>query len=413
MYKVLWLFALRNVIRRKLQTILISSMIVLTTALIFCMVGLQTGSDKGMQELYTSLFNGDLQVRNSNFEKVEEYDRINQNIADDYANEVIDTTTKSSIASFVTKRAANFGLISFNNKSYAVGIVGIEPDLESKVSKIASSIVKGEFLASEQTDGVVIGYALAEYLGVKLGDEVLYLTQDKDSGMLIEPFVVSGIFNTGMEGLDKNLTFINLDTFQNLIFYEPLVGNIVIKLQDSSKREQLAKYLKKHLDLHKVEVLSWKELFPELQSMMSFNNFINYIYYLVFILLIAFIVLNSMVLSTIRRMKEFGLLAAIGLPDKNLSYILIIEVFIITIVSIIIGSTIGIAITYYYSVNGFNMHFDDTGSPIKFPTTIYPNLKDIRMVFGPVIIFIFCMLSIIPSIVRLRKSNPIEAITSN
>jgi lipoprotein-releasing system permease protein len=111
-----------------------------------------------------------------------------------------------AVAPFVESQA----LLVHGPEMQGATLRGIEPEAESSVMHLASSLVEGRI--EDLTPGsrrVVLGRALAFALGVGVGDEVTVLVPAVDeSGALsprIQAFVVSGIFEVGVQDHDTVL----------------------------------------------------------------------------------------------------------------------------------------------------------------------------------------------------------------
>ena len=421
MKKILFDIAFRNVRRRKLQTTLISIMIIFTTFAIFAMVGMQSGAFKMLEDGYTKMFNGDIQIRNIDYTDEDAYKVLISDVDVKSVEKEIKNYKNTEVN--YTKRNMGFAVAEAKNKNYSFLLVGIDPDTEKNVSQISQSMVKGNFLTAQDVNSVIIGEDLADFLKVSIGDEIVMMMMDIYDSFIIEPFIVTGIFKVGDMMLDKNYAFVNRNFFVNNLTYGDSFTNITLKLKDSSYRKDLLNNLKDISNKEnlttknqKIEILPWDEVLLFLKQVMNFNFIISNVYYFVFILLVAFTVLNSMVLSTIKRMPEFGILSAVGLNNNQFKWILIYENLILCGLSVIIGSLLGMAFVYYFSLHGVPLPPPPEDAPLKFGSgdsrRLYPDPTSIDLIYGPIVIFISCFFSIIPSVIRLNRSNPVQSLTS-
>ncbi len=415
MWNILFAISLRNVIRRKLQTSLLGTMILVTTFAIFAMVGIQTGAYRGLEQSYTSIFYGDFQIRNKDYKTVKDYDVTLNNGEIKNITTLLDGYSKSKIV--YGKRAISFAVVSFNNRTFTTQLVGVEPVKEQNLSIIPSKMIMGNYLDEKNQYSMVIGKDFAEYLNVKVGDELVIMTSDIDGAFIIEPFTISGIFKTGDIAIDKMYAFVNFNFFSTSIFYSnDIFTNITVKLDNSYYSSDLQLELNKNGNA-KIDVLSWTDILPRVKQTMSFQALISGFYFIIFMFLVAFSVLNSMVLSTIKRIPEFGILSALGLETRYFKYILLFENIILCGTTIILASILGLWFVYYFGQVGIPLPESSNKVADGAPLTIlfrriYPDIYSPLLWYGPCIMFVSCLLSILPSIFRLNKSNPVQALTS-
>ena len=92
-----------------------------------------------------------------------------------------DTSLRDEFGSdTIAARGWAFGLASSDDRSYGVGIYGVEPDFERKVSNIPGLIEQGRFFENNDAMEIVIGTMLARNLRVGVGDELTLLGSGLD-----------------------------------------------------------------------------------------------------------------------------------------------------------------------------------------------------------------------------------------
>ncbi len=415
MFKLLFRISLRNVIRRKLQTSLLFLMILLTNLAIFAMVGMQTGAYKLIEDSYTQIFYGDIQVKHKNYEsKEDDFTTFLQQ--EDITNLTKELKTLEGNELFYSQRYVHFALADSNEKNYAFQLVGIEPSKEANVSVVSSKIIEGNYLEKDDYTGILIGKDLANFFNLKTGDEITLMTSDVYDSFVIEVFTIKGIYQTGDAFLDKSNAFINFEYFQDNITYSyNTLTNITIKLKDSNKRAEIIQKLSNIEDNNSnAKVISWSEILPDIKQTINFQFTVSMFFYVILVAIVGFAILNALVLSTMKRMQEFGILYAIGLNKKYFKYILIIENTIITTCAVVLASCLGMAFVLYFANNGIPL--PSAGRHSDRPITlisnmIYPNPNNPLLFVGPLLMYVFATLSSIPALLKLAKSNPIETIT--
>jgi ABC-type lipoprotein release transport system permease subunit len=262
---------------------------------------------------------------------------------------------------------------------------------------------------------VVIGKDLAAFFNIKVGDQIVLMSTDIYDSFVIDSFNVKGIYQTGDVGLDKNTALIHRNYFNDNMAFGINATNITIKLKDTSYRNDLKVFLQKNLPNH-LAVLTWDEILPSIKQTIQFQFVMSMFFYVLLITIVSFTLINSMMLATLKRMPEFGIYSSIGLNNRYFKWILFFENFILCTFSVGLATIIGLIIIYHYSVAGIPLPglTHEEGVPLTLINNmIYPNLHSPLLLVGPLLVYASVMLAIIPPIIRLNRSNPVQAITSN
>jgi len=113
-------------------------------------------------------------------------------------------------------RVSGYGLVSSADNSVGVQILGVDPALEEKATRIPKTLVEGGYLGrdSGRVGEILIGKALAKRLRAVTGDKIVLLAQAADGSMASALFRVKGVFKTGAEGLDLGTVFVSLGRAQ-------------------------------------------------------------------------------------------------------------------------------------------------------------------------------------------------------
>ena len=413
MLKIIFKIALRNVLRRKLQTSLLGFMIFFTTFVIFALVGVQTGAFRLIEDSYTKVFNGDLQIRSIDYKDVEDFEKM---IEESDLASIKNTLSKySKTEVFTSERYISFALGDFNNKNYSFQLVGINPETEKNLSMPSTHMKSGVYLDDNSYNDIIIGQDLADYFSLSVGDEIVLMSSDIYESFVIDSFRIKGIYEVGDIMLDKNTGFIHKKYFDDNIVYGKKATNLTIRLSDSSYRGNLKELIAKNIS-PKFQVLSWDEILPEIKQTIEFQFTVSMFFYVLLVAIVSFILINSMMLATIKRLPEFGIYSSIGLNNRYFKWILFFENFILASFFIGLGSILGMFFVYYFSIQGIPLPAmtESKDQPLTLLSNVlYPNPKDSLLWVGPLLIYVACIFSIIPPTIRLLKSNPVQSITSN
>ncbi|MCA9717216.1 MAG: ABC transporter permease, partial [Myxococcales bacterium] len=103
----------------------------------------------------------------------------------------------------VTTRITGPAMLATARKSYGAFFVALDPAQETpETFGLLSSLREGALFTGADDEGVILGATLAENLHAGLGRKVVYTMTDKSGEMTSGMARVSGIIETGDDGLD-------------------------------------------------------------------------------------------------------------------------------------------------------------------------------------------------------------------
>ena len=132
----------------------------------------------------------------------------------------------------IAARAWAFALASSEERSFGIGIYGVEPDFEPRVSNIPGLVTQGRYLADDDAAEIVVGSVLARNLRVSVGDELTLLGSGLDGSFAAMIVTIVGVFESGIPDLDRNVAQMPLGTFQDM-FYMDGAGHQIVLFADS------------------------------------------------------------------------------------------------------------------------------------------------------------------------------------
>ena len=218
-----------------------------------------------------------------------------------------------------TARIHASGLASTGENSAGVAIVGIDPVQEAKVSGLQGQGSPKDLHGR----GLLLGDALRQELAAGGGSEIALVTQAADGTIGNDLYRNRGTLDTGMALLDRSLTLVHLEDLQELMALAPgRIHEIALKLRDPGAAEAVAARLNDSAVLPPDAVArSWRSLLPTLSDYLDMAT-ASYVLMIGLVALFAALgVLNTMLMSVFERVRELGMLSALGMrPARGGSY---------------------------------------------------------------------------------------------
>jgi len=311
----------------------------------------------------------------------------------------------------LVERSYGFGLISSGTKSAGAQFWGINPESELQHFDFANHIDKGNFLTNTSLKKIVLGRKLASSIAADIGTELVVFVQGADGSLGNELFYVSGILKNVANNIDRGAAMILREDFDILFSTNNLIHEIALNSKGKMEAEKIQRLISTKVT--DVDVETWKELMPTIAVMTEkMSVFMLTIFSLIFTIAASLGVMNTLLMSTYDRMKEFGIIRAIGATPWRIIRQVSLEAILLTIIASIIGTVVGLSIALYLQEYGIDISGGGNlaiGGIVFDP--IWKASISIKTVFLPVVLMMLTSVvaSIYPASIAARI-KPVEAI---
>ena len=254
----------------------------------------------------------------------------------------------------LVERSYGFGLISSGTKSAGTQFWGVNPESELMHFDFAKHINQGTFLNSSSSNKIVLGNKLALSLAAEVGTELVVFVQGADGSLGNDLFYVSGILKNVADNIDRSASIILKNDFNILFSSNNMIHEIALNSKGNFEAEEIQNLMS--AEIKDVEIDTWKQLMPTIALMTEkMSVFMRTLFSLIFTIAAGLGVMNTMIMSTYDRMKEFGIIRAIGATPWRIIKQVSLESFILTFVASIIGTVVGLSVALYFQKYGFDV----------------------------------------------------------
>lgn len=309
-------------------------------------------------------------------------------------------------------RVIGDGLASTAENSAGVAIVGIDPSQERTVTTINRGVVEGQYLKPGQDRPILIGDRLASNLKAALDDKVVLMVQAADGSMGADLFRVVGIFRSGSPELDRGMVFLLRNDAQSLFSLDGRITEAVVLLNSSLEVPAAQEELRTALADQNVEVLTWYQVEPFLLQFIELDDAFFYVIVVFFFVVISIGILNTIMMSVFERVREFGVMMALGTKPRQIIKLVVEEAFVLGLAGVVIGCGIGVAATLYYAAHGMNLSSWGEGAAAlgMTSTVVYTKLTAANLFISDFsVLAVVILVGLYPAFYASRL-RPVEAI---
>jgi len=405
--------ALRNIFRNKRRTALTGLSIAAAVMIAVYIWSFVSGILDNMFDNTIRLTNGHVRILNTDYVKREKMLPLEANIQDYKA---LEKVAKENPNVTLTAGRIKFGvLMEYKGKNKPVLGTGIVPETESKISNLDQKMVEGRMIKAGREE-MNIGENLAKELGLKLGDTLTVVTQTAYGSVTAMNLKIVGIFSFGVPSIDKTTFYIPLDRAQQLLDLDGAVTEIFILIKDMDKAPEISKEIQASLSQiypGGYTTGAWQDSGVLWIYMVLAKRVYATVYFLI-LFLASFTILNTMFMSVLERTKEIGTMKSLGMRNRQVMGIILIEALLIGAIASFVGAIWGAGISYYLATEGidFSRTFDAMKGTFNIPISyVYRALFSWGIIFfGFCMGILFSVLAAIPPALRAAQMEPTEAL---
>jgi putative ABC transport system permease protein len=345
--------AYRNLFRNKRRTLFAIFIAASGYAAMAIALGYYGFSIYGLQEMTIrngfggSGGTGHLQIKdNRSLESQEKY-TLEFGLAD--YQKMVKTIKNQPEVDYVLPRIEFGGLVTTGDKSFPFIGYGVESmheaALRGGLSDINPNLKLGEEIKplDKNKFGIILGKKLANALGVKIGDPLMLYGATVQGAVNAIDVELVGVMSTGLNETDKYYLLTHIDLVQRLVNTDKIsLISVMFKNRDSldykvSTIQSILASTKGPDNNKTIGVITWETL---AEYYTAAKDLFNMIFSFMGIIILTIVILscwNIMNMTTMERIREIGTLRAIGLKNTNITFIFLLEAFLISIIGLLIG----------------------------------------------------------------------------
>ena len=263
-------------------------------------------------------------------------------------------------------------LAAMGDRASSLTLCGVNPALERQVTNWDDRLLQGTYLDGDNR--VLIGKKLADKLELEIDGKLVLTVADLHSGELNSQLVrIGGILATESAMLNEHMVIVPLPLARHLTGLQKGLHEIAMKLDADRQDEAALTQLLEPWKAPELEVVTWQQVVPGLIKGMEFQDLFIWIAFVVVFILAALGIANTMGMSLLERIREFGMLQAIGTTPTNLGGMVLCEYICLGLTGGLLGLGIGLALTFWLGTYGIPLdNVEMVGMVLNEP--IYPIL---------------------------------------
>jgi putative ABC transport system permease protein len=245
------------------------------------------------------------------------------------------------------------GLISNGRTDLPVIGEGIQPDKEAALGT-EIRFVDGRQLEKQDSYGVVLGEGISHALKLRPGDVVTLLVNTAEGVLNTLEVTVVGITQSFSKEYDARSVSIPHPAAHELLNTKG-VNSVVVSLKRTEDTQRVAKLIAAKLDGEQFEVKTWQQLNDFYENTVALYQRQFGVLQFIILVMVMLSVANSVNMSVLERVGEFGTMMAIGNRSSAVFRLVLNENFLLAVCGAMLGVLLGLALAWIISAVGIPM----------------------------------------------------------
>src|SRR5688500_13440262 len=135
---------------------------------------------------------------------------------------------------------------------------------------------------------------------------------------------------------------------------EAVVNEIAVRVHNIDQVSEIQQSLQSRFPAGQTDIQSWREIQPELAYISDATWQINYLILIIILLALAFGILNTMLMAIFERVKEIGVLMAVGMSKGRIFVMIILETVFLSLTGAAVGMVVSACLVFATNRSGIN-----------------------------------------------------------
>ncbi|RJP47277.1 MAG: ABC transporter permease [Anaerolineaceae bacterium] len=399
--------AWRNVWRQRRRTFLIAVGMGVTMALLVFYDGMIGGFEQAIYGNAIQLLGGNVQVHAPGYnEKIGRKPLLPLDDPD----AVVRAAEAQPEVVAASKRIVTGGLVTNREGAFAVSIIGVEADKESRITPVAANITRGRYLNADDGDLIVIGQGLATAMNVDVGDRITMVGNSTHEQTRQRTMTIVGIYDVGVPSVEKTSIYMSLKEAQGLFELDGQATEVVVSLKQIGQEPGVVAAINHSAPGYEVD--TWENSFPELKQTMEMKTGVMGVFGVFMLGIVAIGILNLLMMAVFERTREIGVIGALGLKPRQITLLFLLEGILIGMMGAVIGAAMGTLVNGILGVVGldYSAFSDLTEYTALISGRIYTSLVPMDVLKHALTVAVISALAALYPAIQASQREPAEAL---
>jgi putative ABC transport system permease protein len=311
-------------------------------------------------------------------------------------------------------RSVTNGMISSTHGARGIRIKAVDAAAERAVSGLDQKLEDGTYFEGKRKNQLLISTRLADKLEAKVRTKLVVTFQNLEGDITAGAFRVVGLFNTGNAPFDESHIFVQQKDLNRLLADSitapaDIAHEVSVIIKDPVLVDTVRTQLAAVFPALKVE--TYREISPDLELYENQIQSVSWIYLTIIMLALVFGIINTMLMAVLERIRELGMLMAIGMNKVRVFLMIVLETLLLGLVGAPLGLLLGWGTISYLGEKGMDLSaYSETMQQYGMSEVVYFGVDPIVYWQVPIAVFFTALIASIYPALKAIRLRPVEAI---
>lgn len=407
-FRIAW----RNLGRNRKRTFLALSAIALGQLTFLGIAALMNGYGDQFFNSITGPLIGHIQIHEPEWRD----DRSIDLAIDDLENRLADLRRDPDVAHAAPRLYAPV-LAALTDEGFMAMVIGIDAGVEAHESGLMAGLDLSDQVGDRR---VLVGSTFARKYDITEGMELAVIGQDVDGSIANDLFTVTNIVSSQVDMLNSLGIVMSIEDAQEFLLMPDQAHEIVIHVNDTEVVNTVTARLAALPTLDGMEVLAWRDIVPQLVSMVEMIGAFTIIILIIVFVAAAAGITNTMLMSTYERIHEFGMLLSLGCRPGRLGRMVAVEAALLGLLGVAVGSVLAVGLVMmtaesgldYAALGGNDTSYQAAFQGLQISSVVVPKILIGDIVAGIIAVLFTSFISALWPMLHIVRLEPMEAMRS-
>ena len=308
-----------------------------------------------------------------------------------------------------TVRSLSNAMIASAKGARGVQIKAVDPANESAVTKIDTKVVEGEYFMEGKKNQILLGRSLAEKMHIKLRSKIVLTFTNLNGDITAAAFRVIGLYETDNTMVDDAVVYTTRPDFNKVLGGGDIAHEAALFLEDPEYLDTVYTTLKAQFPGLLVE--TYKQISPEIALFDSQMQLSTTIFTVILMLALVFGIINTMLMAVLERIKELGMLMAVGMNKARVFFMIMLETIMLGLVAGPIGLGLAYLTVLYFNHTGIDLgSWSEAMRQFGMSRVVYTTIRPSMFAELAIAVVITALIGSIYPALKAIRLRPVEAI---
>jgi ABC-type lipoprotein release transport system permease subunit len=247
------------------------------------------------------------------------------------------------------------GLAQSSRESRGILLTGISPAEEYTVNPFLLKLPARSMPESLASRDALLGSKLLDELKLGVGNKLVITVQNRQGELVSELFRVRGEVHTGLRDVDGSLVMVGRERAATMGGFPGEIHELALILHHADDGATVMPKLRQRLKASPIRAVAWDQAMPNLANSIKLDYASQKFIFAIMIVIVSIGVINTMLMSVMERIREFGIILAVGATPGRLCRMILAEGLALGVISVLAGSIFGSLLTWYLVVHGIDL----------------------------------------------------------